>query len=158
MRLRKSKGPVVANGDGTFSITLTADERATLLGFVDQLRSILLSGPDDARLRRLYPTAYHNDPEHDAEYQGYMRDELSQSRMASISVVEEVLGSEEPISEAQLHAFMTVLNNLRLVLGTLLDVGEEDDEPEEDDPSFGQWQLYSYLGWLLEWTVSALTE
>ncbi|MEY3267238.1 MAG: hypothetical protein RJA15_1684 [Actinomycetota bacterium] len=158
MRLRKQKGPVVANGDGSFSISLTADERETLLGFVDQLATILLSGPDDARLRRLYPTAYHNDPEHDAEYQGYMRDELSQSRMASIAVVQEVLASEIPITESQLHAFMTVLNNLRLVLGTLLDVGEDDDEPDEDDPAFGQWQLYSYLGWLLEWTVSALTE
>ena len=158
MRLRKQKGPVVANGDGSFSISLTADERETLLGFVDQLATILLSGPDDDRLRRLYPTAYHNDPEHDAEYQGYMRDELSQSRMASIAVVQEVLASEIPITESQLHAFMTVLNNLRLVLGTLLDVGENDDEPDEDDPAFGQWQLYSYLGWLLEWTVSALTE
>ncbi|MEY3290101.1 MAG: hypothetical protein RLY19_192 [Actinomycetota bacterium] len=158
MRLRKQKGPVVANGDGSFSISLTADERETLLGFVDQLATILLSGPDDARLRRLYPTAYHNDPEHDAEYQGYMRDELSQSRMASIAVVQEVLASEIPITESQLHAFMTVLNNLRLVLGTLLDVGEDDDEPDEDNPAFGQWQLYSYLGWLLEWTVSALTE
>jgi hypothetical protein len=158
MRLRKQKGPVVANGDGSFSISLTADERETLLGFVDQLATILLSGPDDARLRRLYPTAYHNDPEHDAEYQGYMRDELSQSRMASIAVVQEVLASEIPITESQLHAFMTVLNNLRLVLGTLLDVGEDDDEPDEDDPAFGQWQLYSYLGWLLEWTISALTE
>ena len=158
MRLRKPKGPVIANGDGTFSISLTPDERATLLGFVDQLASILGSGPDDARLRRLYPTAYHNDPEHDAEYQGYMRDELSQSRMASIAVVQEVLASEIPITESQLHAFMTVLNNLRLVLGTLLDVGEDDDEPDEDNPAFGQWQLYSYLGWLLEWTVSALTE
>ena len=158
MRLRKQKGPVVANGDGTFSISLTPDERATLLGFVDQLASILGSGPDDARLRRLYPTAYHNDPEHDAEYQGYMRDELSQSRMASIAIVQEVLASQSPISESQLHALMTVLNNLRLVLGTLLDVGEDEDVPDEDDPAFGQWQLYSYLGWLLEWTVSALTE
>ena len=158
MRVRKPKGPVVPNSDGTFSITLTAEERATLLGFVDQLATILLSGPEDARLRRLYPTAYHDNPEHDAEYQGYMRDELSQSRMASIAVVREVLASEIPNTESQLHAFMTVLNNLRLVLGTLLDVGEDDDEPSEDDPDFGQWQLYSYLGWLLEWTVSALTE
>ena len=159
MRLRKPKGPVIANGDGTFSISLTPDERATLLGFVDQLASILGSGPDDTRLRRLYPTAYHNDPEHDAEYQGYMRDELTQSRATSIAVVKEVLQSTELISAAQLHAFMTVLNNLRLVLGTLLDVGEDDfeDDIDENDPAFGQWQLYGYLGWLLEWTISALS-
>jgi hypothetical protein len=52
---------------------------------------------------------------------------------------------------------MMVLNNLRLILGTLLDVNEDDDEPDETDPLYGQWQLYGYLGWLLEWVISSLT-
>jgi len=159
MKRRKREGPVIARENDMFEITLSADDRSTLLRFVDQLSGILAMGPDDVRLRRLFPTAYHENPEHDAEYQGYMRDELTQSRAASIAVVKEVLESTELISAAQLHAFMTVLNNLRLVLGTLLDVGEDDfeDDIDENDPSFGQWQLYSYLGWLLEWTISALS-
>jgi hypothetical protein len=159
MKRRKREGPVVARDNDLFEITLTVDERSTLLSFVDQLSEILEMGPDDARLRRLFPTAYHENPEHDAEYQGYMRDELTQSRSASIVVVKEVLESTELITAAQLHAFMTVLNNLRLVLGTLLDVGEDDfeDDIDENDPAFGQWQLYGYLGWLMEWTISALS-
>jgi hypothetical protein len=159
MKRRKREGPVVARDNDLFEITLTIDERSTLLSFVDQLSDILAMGPDDARLRRLFPTAYHENPDHDAEYQGYMRDELTQSRSASIAVVKEVLESTDLITAAQLHAFMTVLNNLRLVLGTLLDVGEDDfeDDIDENDPSFGQWQLYGYLGWLMEWTISALS-
>ena len=159
MKRRKREGPVVARDNDLFEITLTVDERSTLLSFVDQLSDILAMGPDDARLRRLFPTAYHENPDHDAEYQGYMRDELTQSRSASIAVVKEVLESTDLITAAQLHAFMTVLNNLRLVLGTLLDVGEDDfeDDIDENDPTFGQWQLYGYLGWLLEWTISALS-
>jgi hypothetical protein len=159
MKRRKREGPVVARDNDLFEITLTIDERSTLLSFVDQLSDILAMGPDDARLRRLFPTAYHENPDHDAEYQGYMRDELTQSRSASIVVVKEVLESTDLITAAQLHAFMTVLNNLRLVLGTLLDVGEDDfeDDIDENDPSFGQWQLYGYLGWLMEWTISALS-
>jgi hypothetical protein len=159
MKRRKREGPVVARDNDLFEITLTVDERSTLLSFVDQLSDILAMGPDDARLRRLFPTAYHENPDHDAEYQGYMRDELTQSRSASIAVVKEVLESTDLITAAQLHAFMTVLNNLRLVLGTLLDVGEDDfeDDIDENDPSFGQWQLYGYLGWLMEWTISALS-
>ena len=159
MKRRKREGPVVARDNDLFEITLTVDERSTLLSFVDQLSEILEMGPDDARLRRLFPTAYHENPEHDAEYQGYMRDELTQSRSASIAVVKEVLESTDLITAAQLHAFMSVLNNLRLVLGTLLDVGEDDfeDDIDENDPSFGQWQLYGYLGWLMEWTISALS-
>ena len=159
MKRRKREGPVVARENDLFEITLTVDERSTLLSFVDQLSDILAMGPDDARLRRLFPTAYHENPDHDAEYQGYMRDELTQSRSASIAVVKEVLESTDLITAAQLHAFMTVLNNLRLVLGTLLDVGEDDfeDDIDENDPAFGQWQLYGYLGWLMEWTISALS-
>ena len=159
MKRRKREGPVVARDNDLFEITLTVDERSTLLSFVDQLSDILAMGPDDARLRRLFPTAYHENPDHDAEYQGYMRDELTQSRSASIAVVKEVLESTDLITAAQLHAFMTVLNNLRLVLGTLLDVGEDDfeDDIDENDPAFGQWQLYGYLGWLMEWTISALS-
>ena len=159
MKRRKREGPVVARDNDLFEITLTVDERSTLLSFVDQLSDILAIGPDDARLRRLFPTAYHENPDHDAEYQGYMRDELTQSRSASIVVVKDVLESTDLITAAQLHAFMTVLNNLRLVLGTWLDVGEDDfeDDIDENDPAFGQWQLYGYLGWLMEWTISALS-
>jgi hypothetical protein len=88
-----------------------------------------------------------------------MREELAQSRRASIDTVRSVLVSDEPMTEAQLYSFMTVLNSLRLVLGTLLDVdeGEDLDLIPEDSPAFGQAQLYEYLGWLLEWTVSALS-
>lgn len=159
MRRRRAEGPISVNRDGTFAINLSDDERATLIGFIDQLRSIIEGGPDDPRMKRLFPAAYHADAEKEAEYQGFMREELQQSRLSAISSAVSILETNEPLSEAQLMGFMTVLNGLRLVLGTLLDIGESDDEDDisEDDPTFGQYQLYGYLGWLLEWTVSALT-
>jgi len=86
-----------------------------------------------------------------------MREELTQSRAASIATVREMLSSDSPVTGNQLGAFMMVLNNLRLILGSLLDVNEDDDEPDETDPLYGQWQLYGYLGWLLEWVISSLT-
>ena len=159
MRKRKQAGPIESLGNGAFRINLTADERATLLHFVDQLEEVLSAEHSDPRLRRLFPTAYHENPDLDAEYQGYMRDELSQSRASSIATVREVLGTDNSISEQQLYAFMMVLNSLRLVLGTLLGVSEDEDtdDIDEDDPTFGQAQLYGYLGWLLEWTVDTLS-
>lgn len=158
MRRRRAEGPVSVNKDGTFSINLDTDERATLIGFIHQLSAIVNGDANDPRLTRLYPVAYHDDEEKNAEYQGFMRDELTQSRKTAITTAIDTLSSTEPLSEAQVMAFMTVLNSLRLVLGTLLDVGEEADEDlvDEDDPTFGQYQLYGYLGWLLEWTVAAL--
>ena len=157
MRRKREQGPITASGDGTYTINLQDHERETMLDLVGQLETVLSSGLDDERLRRLYPTAYNENPEHDAEYQGFMRDELTQSRAASIATVREMLSSDSPVTENQLGAFMMVLNNLRLILGTLLDVNEDDDEPEETDPLYGQWQLYGYLGWLLEWVISSLT-
>ena len=159
MSWRKPKGPIIANNDGTFRINFDDHERETLLAFVDQLESLLANGASDDRLKRLYPVAYHADAEKDAEYQGYMRDELSQSQAASINTVKEVLAATEPVSEAQIMAFMRVLNSLRLVLGTMLDVSEDTDEDdfEEDHPLFGQYQLYGYLGWLLEWTIATVS-
>ncbi|KGA12075.1 MAG: hypothetical protein GM46_2265 [actinobacterium acAcidi] len=158
MRRKREVGPVTANDDGTYTINLQVHERETMLDLVSQLETVLSSGPDDERLRRLYPTAYNENPEHDAEYQGFMRDELTQSRAASIATVREMLRSDSPVTENQLGAFMMVLNNLRLILGTLLDVNEDDDEPDDADPLYGQWQLYGYLGWLLEWVISSLSE
>lgn len=159
MRRKRRGGPIEQIDTGLFALNLTPDERTTLRGFVDQLDDVVSAPHDDPRVRRLFPTAYHDNPEHDAEYQGYMRDELAQSRRASIDTVREVLLSDEPLTEAQLYSFMTVLNSLRLVLGTLLDVDEADDLDliPEDSPAYGQAQLYEYLGWLLEWTVSALS-
>ena len=159
MRKRKKAGPVESLGDGVFRINLSEDERETMLRFVDQLEEVLTAEKTDPRVRRLFPTAYHENPDLEAEYQGYMRDELSQSRASSIATVREVLGSEGHITESQLYAFMMVLNSLRLVLGTLLGVSEDEDtdDIEEDDPTFGQAQLYGYLGWLLEWTVDTLS-
>jgi hypothetical protein len=159
MRKRKQAGPIESIGNGAFRINLTDAERETMLSFVDQLEDVLAAEQTDPRLRRLFPTAYHENPELDAEYQGYMRDELSQSRASSIATVREVLATQDPISESQLYAFMMVLNSLRLVLGTLLGVSEDEDtdDIEDDDPTFGQAQLYGYLGWLLEWTVDTLS-
>lgn len=159
MRRKRRSGPIERIDTGLFALNLTLDERTTLCGFVDQLDDIISAPHDDPRVRRLFPTAYHDNPEHDAEYQNFMRDELAQSRRSSIAAVRSVLMSEEPMTEPQLYSLMTVLNSLRLVLGTLLDVDETDglDQIPEDSPAFGQAQLYEYLGWLLEWTVSALS-
>jgi hypothetical protein len=108
-------------------------------------------------LRRLFPTVHPDDQEAEHEYQRLMRDELVTSRLASIDAVDEVLRSAEPLSDEQALALMQSLNAVRLVLGTMLGVGDDPDEPEvvaalEASPEY---QLYGWLSWLLEWTVRA---
>jgi hypothetical protein len=57
-------------------------------------------------------------------------------------------------------AFVQSLNGLRLVLGTILDVSEDQDpdDIDEDDPLAGEFHLYNFLSWLLDWAVRALGE
>lgn len=160
MRRRRAPGPVTRIGEDVFSINLEPEERRALSSLMDQLSAVALASPDDdPRIVRLFPTAYHQDSELDAEYQSYMRAELQSARNASILIAKEALDTATPLTESQVHAFMTVLNGLRLVLGTMLDV-QEDSEPSVEEGGAGteQLQLYAYLGWLLEWTVEALAE
>ena len=98
-----------------------------------------------------------DDAEREAEYQRLMRDELVASRLAGIEVVKGVLaGNAKKVTftEEQLASFMQAVNGVRLVLGTILGVSEDDavDDLEEHVPEY---QLYAYLSWLLDSAVLA---
>jgi hypothetical protein len=54
---------------------------------------------------------------------------------------------------------MTAVNQLRLVLGTRLDVREDADPVvDPDDPAAPLAEIYAYLGVLLESLIAALEE
>ncbi len=166
----KKNGPVVRLKSGKFKIELADDHRRLLTQLIEQLRDSLTTTTDDANLRRLFPTAYNNDAKKDAEYQRLMRDELLESRLAAIDVAISVVAQDGDVSAEEIDAFSRSINSLRLVLGTTLDIAESDygspsdtqhsensdrDETSEADEYLIQKELYEYLGWLLEWTVSA---
>ena len=166
----KKNGPVVRLKSGKFKIEFADDHRRLLTQLIEQLRDSLTTTTDDANLRRLFPTAYNNDAKKDAEYQRLMRDELLESRLAAIDVAISVVAQDGEVSAEEIDAFSRSINSLRLVLGTTLDIAESDygspsdtqhsensdrDETSEADEYLIQKELYEYLGWLLEWTVSA---
>ena len=121
-------------------------------------RDLLTLGSSDDRTRRLFPTAYANDPEAEAEYVGYMRDELVASRLAALEVIESTIG-ERDLTEEQAIAWLQSINSVRLVLGSLLDVSEELDinALPDDDPEIEGYVLYGYLSMLLDELVAALS-
>ena len=162
---RKNKGPVTRLDATSYSLNIDASDRTTLNGLLDQLRDVLMHDSSSDIARRLFPAAYHQDEQHEQEYQRLMRDELLSSRLASLSLTTSLLERETnsdsiALSADELDALMRSINSLRLVLGTLLDVDEDEFEAHlaEDDPAYGQYQLYSYLGWLLDWIVTVQTE
>lgn len=138
-----------------YALRLPGEERDVLLSLLPQLRDLLTM--DDPLARRVFPTAYAQDPERDREYQQLVHDELLESRLAAIDVIESTAHATE-LSTEQLDGWMTALNSLRLVLGTRLDVGEDLPELDPDDPLAPMYAVYEYLAWMLEQVVRARSD
>ena len=145
----------VRAGGGGFRLRLSRQERDVLRDLPGQLREIL--GSDDPAVRRLFPPAYRDDPQREAEQRGLVHDELLAGRRRALEVMESTVDARR-LDEEQLAAWLGALNDLRLVLGTRLDVTEEeyDRDIPEDDPRAPAMALYHYLGWLESQAVEAL--
>lgn len=153
--------PIQRVRDG-FAFNITDDERQLVGRLLTELSQLLVGEADDARLARIFPPAYHlaDDAEADAEYQRLMREELVASRLTGITAVNAALQSPDVVDEETMVAFAQSINGLRLVLGTMLDVSEDEgpDDIDDDDPLAGERHLYDYLSWLLDAAVQALAE
>jgi hypothetical protein len=147
-RVRRTRG-------GDYELRLPSWERDALRSLPGQLRDLL--GTDDPAIGRLFPPAYQDDPEGNAEYERLMRDDLVGGRQRSLEVMEATIDSGR-LSEEQVVAWLGALNDLRLVLGTRLDITEEtyDEEIPDDHPQALLYSLYFYLGWLEEQVVEEL--
>ena len=142
--------------DGSFEVRLPDSERRVLAEVLPQLRAALEGDASaDPGFKRLFPVAYADDAEHAAEYRELVGDELVTKRLAQVDTVLATVQADR-ITEDELFAWMGAVNDLRLVLGTRLDVSEDTDldvEPSHPDaPVYG---LYAYLGFLLELLVDA---
>ncbi len=160
--MSRFRGPVRRKGD-RYVIEIGADESALIARLIGELRALLTDpepGPEAAHLLlRLFPVAYPDDAEMEAEYQRLMRDELVQSKLASFDIVDEALTGKASLDEGRLVAVMQSINSIRLVLGNMLDVTDDPaiDEVDDEHEDSAEYALYSYLSWLLEWCVRALT-
>ncbi|MFM7094222.1 MAG: DUF2017 family protein [Actinomycetota bacterium] len=157
---RRASGPFQLQADGSYRINLPPDVRELMNHLFGELRDVLTQADtSDPALRRLFPAAYHDDPERDAEYQDLMRSELVASRLTAISRVTEVIGDGDRLEPGDMDLLLQSLNAVRLLLGTMLDVSEDEESDagadDPDDPVAAQAHLYSYLGWLLEAAVAA---
>ncbi len=152
----KSRGgwPFQPLGDGTFEVGLPAETRHGLLTLAEQIEEVQTT--DRPELRRLFPTAYADDPERDAGYQVFARDQLIEKRQEAIRVIRETVDAET-LTADELSAWMGILNDYRLVLGTMLDVSEDDDDFDVGAPDAGAHILYHELGQLVGAMVDALT-
>jgi hypothetical protein len=143
--------------DGSFTLHLSEDDRRFLASLADELGRVLSDEPDDPALRRLFPPAYPDDVTREAGYQMLMGDELRSSREHALTLLRETAERTE-LNEEEVTGWVQAVNSLRLVLGTRLDVTEDDDAepPGDDDPQARAKLVYHYLGVVLERAVDGL--
>ena len=148
LRIRRLRG-------GGFALRLPREERDVLRSLPAQLRALI--DDDDASVARLFPPAHPDDPTGEAEYRGLVGDELVAGRRRALEIVEGTVDADR-LDDEQLAAWLSVLNDARLVLGTQLDVTEDldPDRVPDEGPDAYRFALYFYLGWLQEQIVEAL--
>lgn len=145
--------------DGTIQVRLGPEERAVLRELPAQLRVLLAESADDPAARRLFPPAYRDRPDHEGEYRRLMGDDLVASHHEALAVLEDTVDADTLTAE-QADAWMRALADLRLVLGTRLDVTDDTASTEIDPagPNAPEMALYHYLSWLQEQIVEALAK
>jgi hypothetical protein len=142
-----------ANSDGTVKVRLEEPARDLVKSLTEELRELLLVDETDD-VRRLYPTAYTEDAERDTAFRAMVHDQLLMSRLDAIDVVQATLDNNQ-LSAEEADAWMSTINQIRLVLGTRLDVSEDDREIDEDDPNVTNYVVYQVLSHMLDELTTA---
>jgi hypothetical protein len=142
--------------DGRFRVRLPRPERDLLRDLPGQLLDLLERHPDDPSLKRLFPPAYLDDPDGEADYRSSVSGELLEHHRKALEVLAETVDATE-LDEDQLLSWLGALNELRLVLGTRLDVTEDMEPVPPDDPRAPALALYGYLSYLEEQLVETLS-
>jgi hypothetical protein len=147
--------------DGGLKVTLNELERDLLRSLPDELRG-LYTGADSADpvRSRLFPRAYLDPTAEDAEqeWRDLVEPELIRGRLAALeqlaaSVDAAGSGTGEVsvvLSEEDEAAWLGVLNDARLAIGTRLGVTEDTEyaDLDPDDPRSGPLAAYAWLTYL----------
>ncbi len=150
--------PIERTREGDFRLRLSDGERELLRALAGELLGLLDADREDPALRRLFPPAYEGDEESEAEYRRLTHDELQEGRREALLLLAETTGRDRLTAE-ELDAWLRALTDLRLALGTRLDVTEEVYVREIDpsEPEAYELSVFAYLSWLQEQAVEAAT-
>ena len=164
--LRSLVGSVVAMLDGRES-SVQADELEQITG----MRTGNTRPPDDATMRRLLPDFHRAvddrrtdgpvDPDNlnSALRSLHEPDIIDAKRVAAQHVLDTVpdQGGRLELTEEQANAWIAAVNDVRLALGTILEIGPDGpDRLPPGHPMAGQLGVYQWLTALQEYLVVAL--
>jgi hypothetical protein len=173
MRFTRHRGKVRADVDAIESMVLgqLADQLLDLVAAPslgeDPLAAMVglatddVYPPDDPVLARLLPAAYADDDKAAADFRRYTDADLRTRKRANAMAVRASLPEGKgrlELDRDQVDQWLECLNDMRLALGTALDV-TEDTHPEDyadDDPAREALEVYGWLAYLQESLLSCV--
>ena len=133
------------------------DELAELTGIVVGPTT----APNDRVLARLLPDFHREDPTLSGGLRALHEPELVALKDGTARGVLDTCpprGGRVRLTEEQAHAWLSALNDVRLALGTVLEVTEDmPDELPPHDPRAPHLGVYHWLTWVQETLIRALT-
>ena len=149
--------PIKRRRDGRYVIRLDANARVVLANLAAQLPAAL--DARDPMVRRLFPPAYTDVEESAAErdYRELVDTALTNHHKRSLEILV-ATAEAESLSEEEFLAWMDAVGSLRLVLGTRLDVHEDMEAPDPEDPLAAEYGLFVFLGELQYLMVEVLAD
>ena len=131
----------------------TADPLAKLLNMSGSTQI-----SEDPALARLFPDGYSDNEHASADFRRFTEQDLRAQKIAALVTVGETLmewKGKSTITQQQAQDWLKALNDLRLVLGTRLEITDESETDfDADEPGI---HLYNYLTYLQGTLIDALT-
>jgi hypothetical protein len=113
---------------------------------------------DNPALARLFPDGYSDDEHASADFRRFTEQDLRAQKQAALATVQGTLSGwsgKTTITSQQAQDWLKAINDLRLVLGTRLEITDEvETDFEADEPGI---HLYNYLTYLQGTLIDALT-
>ena len=116
-------------------------------GFGDEADSP--PAPSDPALARLLPDAYRDDDRAAGEFRRLTESSLRRDKVSSAERLLAALPADGPgevrLDPETTEAWLATINDVRLALGTRLEVTEEMPEPDPEDPDAPAYVVYLWL-------------
>jgi len=156
---------VQAGSNGTVEVRLESQEAELMRSLIEEIHTLLAADAsrNDPVVERLFPDAYESRKDARA-FRDLVGDDLRAGKREALTTVESKLGNsgeaDLALTPDEVEAWLTVLTDLRLAIGTRLGVTEEtmDQEPDPNDPDGAAISVLHWLGWLQEMTLSELSK
>ena len=160
--MSRAAKPRIAKTRHGYALNLPKDERAILQELPRQLLAGLemLEQGDPAvsdGVRRILPVASPRDERKEAAFVSRRRDELLAGHIEVLDIVSKT-AQESELNHEELNAWLIALTDLRLALGVMLGVTEQERELDPDAEDYADWVCYHYLSFLQSEIIDVLAD